>query len=319
MHRIHAETTRMARLVEDLLLLARADDDGLRLRHEDVDLDDLVYAERERIALQHPRLRVGGEIHPVRVPGDADALHRALRNLVDNATRHARHRVTLTLHARRTRAQIVVANDGEPIAASDRARIFDRFVRLDDSRSRTAGGAGLGLSIARELVVAHGGSLAVDDRSHGAAMRMLLHLTWLADWCATLRRHVVAGATVRRARIVSEPLSEYQRWSYSIARPMVSAGEDIRWIPRTLVSSVAVPGNDFYLFDDRLVVFLHYAGSGLGTDRVTSTDPADLDLAGQRSTRCGSSRRPTANTNPVGSAKSARQARRYTTPSGADL
>ncbi|MBH0781342.1 DUF6879 family protein [Nocardia bovistercoris] len=101
-------------------------------------------------------------------------------------------------------------------------------------------------------------------------------LEWLAGWCATLRDHVNAGRSVRRARIVSEPLSDYQRWSHAIAGPMVDAGEDIRWVPRRLVSSVAIPGNDFYLFDDRLVVFLHYAGNGLGTDKVTSTDPDDI-------------------------------------------
>lgn len=103
-------------------------------------------------------------------------------------------------------------------------------------------------------------------------------LSWLADWCQTLRGHVAAGRTVRRARIVSEPLSDYQRWSHSIAQPMVDAGEDIRWVPRRLVSSIGIPGNDYYLIDDRLVVFLHYAGSGLAVDRVTSTDPADIHL-----------------------------------------
>lgn len=103
-------------------------------------------------------------------------------------------------------------------------------------------------------------------------------LEWLQDWCSTLRNHVKAGKLVRRARIVSEPLSDYQRWSHSIAYPMVDAGEDIRWVPRRLVSSIALPGNDFYLFDGRLVVFLIYAGNGLGIDKVTSTNPADLRL-----------------------------------------
>jgi hypothetical protein len=103
-------------------------------------------------------------------------------------------------------------------------------------------------------------------------------LEWLQDWCATVRGHVAAGRSVRRARIVSEPLSDYQRWSYSIAHPMVDAGEDIRWVPRRLVSSIALPGNDFYLLDDRLIVFLHYAGNGLAVDRVTSTEPADIHL-----------------------------------------
>jgi hypothetical protein len=103
-------------------------------------------------------------------------------------------------------------------------------------------------------------------------------LQWLEGWCQILRRHVAAGRSVRRARIVSEPLSDYQRWSYSIAHPMVAAGEDIRWVPRRLVSSIGLPGNDFYLFDDRLVVFLLYAGNGLAVDRVSSTDPADIRL-----------------------------------------
>jgi hypothetical protein len=77
---------------------------------------------------------------------------------------------------------------------------------------------------------------------------------------------------------VSEPLSDYQHWSYSIAQPMVDAGEDIRWVPRKLVSSTAIPGNDFYLFDDRLAVFLLYTGSGLAAGKITSTDPADIQL-----------------------------------------
>jgi hypothetical protein len=103
-------------------------------------------------------------------------------------------------------------------------------------------------------------------------------LEWLQGWCSTLREGVKAGKSVRRARIVSEPLSDYQRWSFSIADPMVEAGEDIRWVPRRLMSSIAFPGNDFYLFDDRLIVFLIYAGNGLSTDMLVSTDPADIRL-----------------------------------------
>jgi hypothetical protein len=103
-------------------------------------------------------------------------------------------------------------------------------------------------------------------------------LNWLQGWCTTLREHVKAGRSIRRARIVSEPLSDYQHWSYSIAHPMVEAGEDIRWVPRGLVSSVALPGNDFYLFDDRLAVFLLYAGNGLGAGQLSSAEAADLRL-----------------------------------------
>lgn len=103
-------------------------------------------------------------------------------------------------------------------------------------------------------------------------------LGWLQEWCETLRKAVKAGKTVRRARIISEPLSEYQRWSYSIAQPMVDAGEDIRWVPRRLLSSTAIPGNDFYLFDARTVAFLTYTGSGLDAGKFLSAEPADIRL-----------------------------------------
>src|SRR5260370_2921744 len=71
-------------------------------------------------------------------------------------------------------------------------------------------------------------------------------LEWLQGWCATLRAHVRAGKAVRRARIVSEPLSDYQLWAFSIAQPTVYAAEDLPRAPRKLVSPVALPGNDFY-------------------------------------------------------------------------
>lgn len=103
-------------------------------------------------------------------------------------------------------------------------------------------------------------------------------LQWLQGWCSTIREHVAAGRTLHRPRIVSEPLSDYNQWAYSIAHPMVEAGEDIRWIPRRLVSAIGIPGNDYYLLDDELVIFLHYAGSGLNTVYTTTTDPAVIDL-----------------------------------------
>jgi hypothetical protein len=103
-------------------------------------------------------------------------------------------------------------------------------------------------------------------------------LEWLQGWCSTIRTGRLAGKVYRRARIVSEPLSEYQRWSYSIACPMVEAGEDIRWVPRQLISGLAIPGNDFYLLDDRLVIFLHYTGSGLSAGITSSADPGHIEL-----------------------------------------
>ncbi|MEU8661348.1 sensor histidine kinase [Actinoplanes philippinensis] len=172
--RIHRESTRLARLVDDLLLLARVDDAALRPRRAEVDLDDLIYAARERVAVERPGLRLDGGVVPVRVIGDADQLHRALRNLVDNAMRHARDRITITLGRSGDQAEIIVGNDGPDIAPPDRERIFDRFVRLDDSRARQDGGTGLGLSIAREIATLHDGALTVDDLAEGAAFRLRL-------------------------------------------------------------------------------------------------------------------------------------------------
>ncbi|MET9311733.1 DUF6879 family protein [Kribbella sp. NPDC003505] len=103
-------------------------------------------------------------------------------------------------------------------------------------------------------------------------------LAWLNEWCQELQDHVRAGRSVRRARVVSEPLSDYQRWSYSIAQPMVDAGEDIRWVPRRLTSTICLPGNDYYLIDDQQVVFLHYAGSGLNVAFTTTTNPAVVEM-----------------------------------------
>jgi hypothetical protein len=96
---------------------------------------------------------------------------------------------------------------------------------------------------------------------------------WLTPWCTLVRDAAADGKAFRRARIVSEPLSDYQRWAYSTTAVMVDAGEDIRWVPRARVSELMFPGNDFWLFDDELLVFLVFAGNGLVVDRLTATDP----------------------------------------------
>lgn len=162
-----AEVQRLERLVDDLLFLARADERGLRLEREDVDLDDLVAAEADRLR------RTTGldvELHavPVRVVGDRHHLARALRNLTDNAARHAATRVQLTLDRSDGQARIEVTDDGPGVPPAERDRIFQRFVRLDTSRQRGAGGTGLGLSIAQQIVRSHGGDLSASDRSGGA-------------------------------------------------------------------------------------------------------------------------------------------------------
>lgn len=168
--RMHRESGRMARLIADLLLLAKVDESGLKVRHEDVDLDDIVYAERDRLTAERPDLHVEAKVSPVRASGDHHQLQRAVRNLVDNAARHARHRIALAVATENDHAVLTVTDDGPGIPEADRERIFDRFVRLDDNRSRTGGGTGLGLPIAREIVSAHGGTLTAGDAPGGGAV-----------------------------------------------------------------------------------------------------------------------------------------------------
>jgi signal transduction histidine kinase len=115
-------------------------------------------------------LDVRADITPARLTGDADALSRVLRNLLDNAARHARSRVEVALRPGDGSVQVDVADDGPGVPAADRARVFDRFVRLDPDRSRSAGGTGLGLAIVREIVLAHGGTVSIGDRDGGGTV-----------------------------------------------------------------------------------------------------------------------------------------------------
>ena len=103
------------------------------------------------------------------VMGDRVALGRVLRNLVDNAARHARSRITLELRESDGAVVLVVEDDGPGIPEADRARVVERFVRLDDARARDAGGAGLGLAIVDEVVRAHGGTFTISSGSLGGA------------------------------------------------------------------------------------------------------------------------------------------------------
>jgi len=101
---------------------------------------------------------------------------------------------------------------------------------------------------------------------------------WLEPWFALVRAGTAAGKVFRRARIVSEPVSDYQKWVLQDSHRYVEAGEDIRWVPRSRVSAVALPGNDFWLFDDEVVVFLIFAANGLVVDRRRTTDPSVIQL-----------------------------------------
>jgi signal transduction histidine kinase len=163
------EARRMQLLLDDLLLLARADERGLTMRRDDVDLDDLAAGEAARLG-HEKAIDVGTNLTPTRVQGDADRLSQVLRNLLDNAARHAKTRVEVTVRHDADRAWLTVSDDGPGIRAADRSRVFDRFVRLDSDRSRSAGGTGLGLAIVSEIVAAHGGSVKVGDRPDGGTL-----------------------------------------------------------------------------------------------------------------------------------------------------
>ncbi len=169
-----AETARMGTLVENLLLLARVDDQGLRIIPVDVDLDDLLEQEVRRLRMASD-LRVGIAMEPVRVQGDLLKLSQMLRNLVDNASRHARTSVRLSLIGAGTSAVLTVDDDGPGIPPFERRRVFERFVRLDESRDRASGGAGLGLPIVREVVLGHHGEVAIADSPEGGC-RVIVQL-----------------------------------------------------------------------------------------------------------------------------------------------
>jgi signal transduction histidine kinase len=173
------EAHRMRRLVEDLLLLARADEHTDVQVAVDVDLDDIMHAEADRVRAI-TRLRVSTEINHVRVSGDPRALSRLVRNLVDNAIRHAHNSIRLDCAQVAARAQMVVADDGPGIPVAERRRIFDRFVRLDSPRTREYGGAGLGLSIVAQIADAHHGTVTVGESSSGGA-RFVVRLPLVVD------------------------------------------------------------------------------------------------------------------------------------------
>jgi signal transduction histidine kinase len=162
------EARRMRDLIDDLLLLARADEHHLADRHDDVDLDDLAHAERQRLQ-GIPGLAVRSSVTAARVTGDAGQLARMMRNLVDNAARHAHGTVELSCGVHDAMAVLRVADDGPGIPPEQRTRVFDRFVRLDTARARDVGGSGLGLAIVAEIVAAHRGSVSIGDRVGGGA------------------------------------------------------------------------------------------------------------------------------------------------------
>ncbi|MQY19147.1 sensor histidine kinase [Nocardia macrotermitis] len=168
------EAERMRYLIDDLLMLAAADENGLTVPVTDVDLDDVAAIALE--ATRHPAdVTLARQFNPVRVRGDARSLTRVARNLLGNAITHTTSIVTIRTVRTLSGAQLIVDDDGPGIPVSERERVFERFVRLQDDRGRDSGGAGLGLAIVAEIVAAHGGTVTIEDSPYGGA-RVLVKL-----------------------------------------------------------------------------------------------------------------------------------------------
>jgi signal transduction histidine kinase len=157
------DVDRLTRLVEDLLLLARVDADtrgpARRERFE-------VAALLAEVAAGQTGARVPLTVRPaaaLELVGDRDELRRAVKNLVDNAVRHATSAVELAVLTEADEIRLVVRDDGPGLTPDERERVFERFTRLDGARGRSQGGTGLGLPIARELVTRAGGTLTFTD------------------------------------------------------------------------------------------------------------------------------------------------------------
>jgi signal transduction histidine kinase len=162
------EAIRMQVLVDDLLLLARSEGES-RIR-EDVDLDDLVGQALARVPLRDGVSVDSSGVSAGRVQGDASQLLRVVLNLLSNANRHAMTMVVVAVAPGNGAVELSVADDGAGVREEDRSRIFSRFTRSDEARSRDEGGSGLGLAIAAEIVHRHGGELTVGTSVLGGAV-----------------------------------------------------------------------------------------------------------------------------------------------------
>ncbi|MFE9424941.1 sensor histidine kinase [Kitasatospora sp. NPDC006697] len=167
------ETERLQELADDLLLLARAEEADPA---GEVDLHDLVAEQLAERAHTDPRTALRHELAEAVVPGREVLVGRLVRNLLDNAVRHAATTVTVRLRTADGWAELTVDDDGPGIPAADRERVFDRFVRLDSARHRAAGGAGLGLALVRTIAAGLGGTAAAEEPPSGRGAHLVVRL-----------------------------------------------------------------------------------------------------------------------------------------------
>ncbi|MGI9649325.1 MAG: sensor histidine kinase [Acidimicrobiia bacterium] len=171
---LRQEGKRMEGLVSDLLALARFDE-GAAVSDQEVDLDQVIGRVAEQIGAGFPDVTIEtGGIKAARVVGDVSALERLFSNLASNAARHASGRVSFSCDLGGEGVVALVVDDGPGIAADDREKVFERFVRLDEARDRPEGGTGLGLAVARAIARTHGGDVRVANSDAGAVLEVLL-------------------------------------------------------------------------------------------------------------------------------------------------
>jgi signal transduction histidine kinase len=174
------DADRLQRIIGDLLVMAKLEAGALGDR-EPIDLGELVRTETARRSGRVPIELETDE--GVMVSGARIHLVRLLTNLLDNADRHAKSWVRVAVGTDGRNALLMVADDGPGIPPEERERVFQRFQRLAEGRRCDATGTGLGLPIARDIAVAHGGNLIVGDATgdaHGGGARLVLRLP-LAD------------------------------------------------------------------------------------------------------------------------------------------
>jgi signal transduction histidine kinase len=167
-----AEIERLSRLTNDLLVLSRADAGQLVYRPAPCDVVEIAADAIAASANRATERRVHVDLTaPTRLPivADADRLRQVIDNLLDNGLRHAPEGSTLTVSAEARNGDVVLAvrDRGLGLTAEQQTRIFDRFYRADESRARSSGGVGLGLPIAKAIVEAHHGTLAVESAPGG--------------------------------------------------------------------------------------------------------------------------------------------------------
>ncbi|TEU14679.1 MAG: HAMP domain-containing protein [Anaerolineales bacterium] len=181
---IEDETDRLIRLVNDLLVLSKADSQALKLKRESLDVQDLVERSVRKLAPQLEEKGILVEVTvsagPPLVLADADRIEQVLVNLLDNAIKYSPEggRITVAIDDGGPVPEMVsvaVRDEGLGIPAGDLPRVFERFYRVDRARSRDGGGSGLGLSIAKAIVEAHGGEITLrSEEGQGTTVRFTL-------------------------------------------------------------------------------------------------------------------------------------------------